>query len=50
MKMSKVEVSINGKQIDLNPFVEELIANIVKGMISPLKGYQKGKIKIEVED
>jgi len=50
IKMSKVEVSINGKEIDLNPFVEELITNIVKGMVSPLKGYEKGKIKIEIED
>jgi len=48
--MSKVEVSINGKNIELNPFVEELINNIVKGMLSPLKGYENGKIKIEIED
>lgn len=50
IKMSKVEVSINGKEIDLNPFIEELITNIVKGMVSPLKGYEKGKIKIEIDD
>jgi len=48
--MSKVEVSINGKEIDLNSFVDDLITNIVKGMVSPLKGYEKGKIKIEIED
>ncbi|KYC53217.1 MAG: hypothetical protein AMQ74_00462 [Candidatus Methanofastidiosum methylothiophilum] len=48
--MSKVEVSINGKDIELNPFVEEFIKNTVKGMISSLRGYEKGKIKIEVED
>ena len=28
--MSKVEVSINGKEIDLNPFVEELINEYCK--------------------
>jgi hypothetical protein len=48
--MSKVEVNINGKQIDLNPYVEEFIQNTVKGMVSSLRGYEKGKIKIEIED
>ncbi len=48
--MSKVEVSINGKELDLVPFVEEIIKNTVTGMISSLKGYEKGKIKIEIED
>lgn len=50
IKMSKVEVSINGKDVDLNPFVEEFIKNTVKGMVSSLRGYEKGKIKIEIED
>ncbi len=48
--MSKVEVSINGKNMDLNPFLEDLIKNIVKGMLSPLRGYENGKIKIVIED
>ncbi|KYC45216.1 MAG: hypothetical protein APG12_00870 [Candidatus Methanofastidiosum methylothiophilum] len=48
--MSKVEVSINGKEIELNPFVEEVIKNTVKGMVSSLRGYEKGKIKIEIDD
>jgi len=48
--MSKVEVSINGKEIELNPFVEELIKNTVKGMLSSLRGYENGKIKIVIED
>ncbi len=48
--MSKVKVSINDKEIELNPFVEEFINNTVKGMVSSLRGYEKGKIKIEIED
>lgn len=48
--MSKVEVNINGKDIELNPFVEEFIKNTVKGMVSSLRGYEKGIIKIEIED
>jgi molybdopterin-guanine dinucleotide biosynthesis protein B len=48
--MSKIEISINGKDIDLNPFVEEIITNTIKGMLSPLRGYEEGKIKIKIED
>lgn len=48
--MSKIEISINGKDIDSNPFVEEIITNTIKGMLSPLRGYEKGKIKIKIED
>ncbi|KYC53743.1 MAG: hypothetical protein AMQ22_00130 [Candidatus Methanofastidiosum methylothiophilum] len=48
--MPKVEVNINGKEIDLNPFVEEFIKNTVKGMVTSLRGYEKGKIIIEIED
>jgi len=48
--MTPFSYTINGKDIELNPFVEEFIKNTVKGMISSLRGYEKGKIKIEVED
>lgn len=48
--MSKVEVKINGEEVELNPFVEEFIKNTVIGMVSTLRGYEKGKIKIEIEE
>lgn len=41
-----VEIYIDGKRIPLNPFVEEIIRKTIKGMLSALKGFQEGEIKI----
>ena len=41
--MSKIEISINGKDIDLNPFVEEIITNTIKGCCPLLGDMRKAK-------
>lgn len=47
---TKCKVTIDEERIDLMPFLDRILENIVKGFMSPLKGYRKGKIKIEIND
>jgi molybdopterin-guanine dinucleotide biosynthesis protein B len=47
---TKSRVKINGKPVELMPFLDEMFVNIVKGFLSPLKGYSKGKIHIDIEE
>lgn len=35
---AKVELKVNGRQVDLNDFVENLIGETVLGMIKSLRG------------
>ena len=46
---SKISISINNQTLALNPFVENIIMKSILGMLSELKGYAPGKIKIEME-
>ncbi|RLF15037.1 MAG: molybdopterin-guanine dinucleotide biosynthesis protein B [Thermoprotei archaeon] len=43
-----VNVIINGKPMILNAFVQKLIRNTVIGMLSTLKGFEKGEIVIRI--
>ncbi len=43
-----VEVRVAGKQLELNPFVSEILRKTVKGFLSALKGFRKGKIRIKI--
>ena len=44
-----VLIEINGQTIPTNPFISDFFRNTITGMLSSLKGYQKGKIEIKIE-
>ncbi|MCF8037728.1 MAG: molybdopterin-guanine dinucleotide biosynthesis protein MobB [Desulfohalobiaceae bacterium] len=46
---SSLQITVNGTQLPLNPFVNGILANGIKGMLSSLKGYQPGHINISLE-
>jgi len=48
--MSKVIVEINGKKMELNPFTKSVIESTVKGLLSPLRGYEEGNITIVIKN
>lgn len=41
-----VKITINNKELDLGPFVEDIVESVVKGLLSPLKGYEEGEISV----
>ena len=43
-----VEVYIDNKPMPLIPFVKDIVESVVKGVLSPLKGYKDGDITIKV--
>ncbi len=46
----KVSLKVNGKDIDLNPFVQSFIASTVTGMIQPLRGIESVKtLQLNIE-
>jgi molybdopterin-guanine dinucleotide biosynthesis protein B len=47
--MSTVIVKINGKQLPLNEFAHSVIESTVKGLLSPLRGYEEGEIIIQIK-
>ncbi len=44
----KVKVVIDNVQLELNPFIEEMIKSTIRGLLRPLKGYREGRITIEI--
>jgi len=34
----KAQLQVNGETMPLNPFVSQMVASIILGMVSPLKG------------
>lgn len=42
-------IKVNGNIISLNPFVEKLMTNTIRGFLSSLKGYTEGTIEIRIE-
>jgi hypothetical protein len=34
------------RRVPMNPFISDIVRNTILGMLSPLKGFKKGKIEI----
>ncbi len=49
-KNRAVDIEINGVKLALNPFVEDIVKETIKGMLSTLKNTSNGTIKIEIKD
>lgn len=46
-----IKLFIDNKEIDMVPFVQNILSNAVKGVVKELEGYKKGsKITIEIEN
>lgn len=42
------EVRIDGEQMPMNPFISDIVRGTILGMLSPLKGFKKGKVEIQI--
>jgi molybdopterin-guanine dinucleotide biosynthesis protein B len=40
------EVKVDGQPMPMNPFISGIVRSTILGMLSPLKGFKKGKIEI----
>ncbi|MBN1954918.1 MAG: molybdopterin-guanine dinucleotide biosynthesis protein B [Anaerolineae bacterium] len=40
------EVKVDGQPMPMNPFIAEIVRSTILGMLSPLKGFKKGKVEI----
>jgi len=45
-----VQVWLAGEPMELNPFVSDILRKTIKGFLSALKGFRKGKIRIKIGD
>ncbi|MFO7818237.1 MAG: molybdopterin-guanine dinucleotide biosynthesis protein MobB [Desulfovibrionales bacterium] len=43
-------IEINGSQLNMNGFLNNMITNAILGMLSPLKGYAPGEINIKIKN
>lgn len=43
LNRSKVKLQIDGKEVDMVPFVQNILFNTVLGVVKELKGYEQGK-------
>lgn len=48
--MSEVIIEINGKKLELNPFAKSVVESTIRGLLSPLRGYEKGDISIIIRN
>jgi len=46
----EVEVRVAGEPMELNPFVSDILKKTIRGFLSGLKGFRKGKIRIRIAD
>lgn len=44
-----LQITINGNVMPMNPFVSNIAKKTIEGLLSALKGYQKGKIEIKID-
>ncbi|MCK4449486.1 MAG: Fe-S cluster protein, partial [Anaerolineae bacterium] len=42
------EIRIDGQPMPMNPFISSIVRSTILGMLSPLKGFKKGKIEISI--
>jgi molybdopterin-guanine dinucleotide biosynthesis protein B len=42
------EIRIDGQPMPMNAFISSIVRNTILGMLSPLKGFKKGKIEISI--
>ena len=42
------EVRIDGQVMPMNPFISSIVRNTILGMLSPLKGFKRGKVEISI--
>ncbi len=42
------EVRIDGELMPMNPFISDIVRGTILGMLSPLKGFKKGKVEISI--
>ncbi len=42
------EIRIDGRPMPMNPFISSIVRGTILGMLSPLKGFKKGKIEISI--
>ena len=45
-----VRLSVNGRQVPLNPFVSQLLANTLRGFLECLKGFGPGRVTISWDE
>ena len=44
------EVRLGGKILPMNPFIDRIVKSTIKGVLSSLKGFRKGRIEIKIEE
>jgi molybdopterin-guanine dinucleotide biosynthesis protein B len=42
------EIRIDGRPMPMNPFISSIVRSTILGMLSPLKGFKKGKFEISI--
>lgn len=45
-----VSVTINGKNLEMVPFVQDMVESVIKALLSQLKGYERGDISINISN
>lgn len=48
--MSDITIEVNGRKLDLNPFTKNIIESTIRGLLSPLRGYEEGEITIKIKN
>ncbi len=49
LNAGELSIEIDGNPLPLNPFVEKIITSTICGLLSPLKGFNKGELKIKMQ-
>ncbi|MEM4575706.1 MAG: hypothetical protein QXR27_06020 [Archaeoglobaceae archaeon] len=47
--MMEVRLSVDGMEVELNPFVTKIIARVVEALVTSLKGVDENWRRIELE-
>ena len=49
-RQAGMSITVDGRSLDLNPFVERILAAGLRGMLGELKGFGPGRIEISLDD